>query len=300
MTDHADARDPADLGGAGPSVEAGDDPADPGPAGGGGGPESLQQAPQEIPVPPWMAAGDGVAGPGPEPAEGPGSPATPDGLERGTYPDGTDYGPGRAPIAIADLPDALDEPDEPAGAGAGADGPADPVTQVDSERDPSAGCRYLVAASGGWRASDAIRDHRCTALDPAAPIALDKQRRLCLTATHPTCPTFIAARDERGRALDPVASAWSPARPVVGMGQSSPSFDRALIGRIYSKDLIEHVRTLPQPAGDIQGVTAQAGADLRFPEKVFGFAQCEFRLLSFGDIAYQGPDAIPSLGFDGE
>ncbi len=175
----------------------------------------MQQAPQEIPVPPWMAAGDGVAGPGPEPAEGPGSPATPDGLERGTYPDGTDYGPGRAPIAIADLPDALDEPDEPAGAGAGADGPADPVTQVDSERDPSAGCRYLVAASGGWRASDAIRDHRCTALDPAAPIALDKQRRLCLTATHPTCPTFIAARDERGRALDPVASAWSPARPVV-------------------------------------------------------------------------------------
>ena len=83
------------------------------------------------------------------------------------------------------------------------------------EADPFTACRYLVAASGGWRASDAIRDHRCAALDPPSPIALEKQRRLCLIDAHTGCPTYIAAREERGRALDPVSPAWSPVRPIV-------------------------------------------------------------------------------------
>lgn len=113
-------------------------------------------------------------------------------------------------------------PDAPAGT-------ADLVVEV----DPFAACRYLVAASGGWRASDAIREHRCAALDPPAPIALDKQRRLCLTEAHPTCPTFAAAREERGRALTPVDAAWSPSRPVVRTAPvvvGSPTRERPLVG----------------------------------------------------------------------
>jgi len=99
--------------------------------------------------------------------------------------------------------------------------------------DPFVACRYLVAASGGWRASEAIRDHRCGALDPASPIALEKQRRLCLTGAHASCPTFLAARQERGRALGSVDPAWTPTRPVVRTAPvvvGSPQRDRAFAG----------------------------------------------------------------------
>lgn len=54
-------------------------------------------------------------------------------------------------------------------------------------------CPYLLAADGGWRASTAVREHRCTAVMPATPIAAEKQARLCLTAAHRSCATFLAA-----------------------------------------------------------------------------------------------------------
>lgn len=57
-------------------------------------------------------------------------------------------------------------------------------------------CPYLSADGGAWRASAPIRDHACAAVVPSAPIALDKQRRLCLTADHPTCSTYLAARGD--------------------------------------------------------------------------------------------------------
>ncbi len=58
-------------------------------------------------------------------------------------------------------------------------------------------CPYLLSSDGSWRSSTAVREHRCTAVTPPAPLAAEKQRRLCLTATHTGCATFVAAREAR-------------------------------------------------------------------------------------------------------
>lgn len=58
-------------------------------------------------------------------------------------------------------------------------------------------CPYLVGVGGAWRADRPDRAHRCRAVEPQAPLAADKQRRLCLTATHTTCSTYLAAHDLR-------------------------------------------------------------------------------------------------------
>ena len=63
--------------------------------------------------------------------------------------------------------------------------PAPPAT--------SAICPYLIASEGGWRGAVASRGHRCAAVTPAAVLALDKQRRLCLVAEHAGCSTYAAA-----------------------------------------------------------------------------------------------------------
>lgn len=54
-------------------------------------------------------------------------------------------------------------------------------------------CPYLLSADGSWRASTAARDHRCTAVAPASALATEKQQRLCLTAAHTGCATYLAA-----------------------------------------------------------------------------------------------------------
>jgi LysM repeat protein len=59
--------------------------------------------------------------------------------------------------------------------------------------DTDAVCPFLMAADGRWRASTPAREHRCTAVSPAAILASDKQRRLCLVADHQGCATFLAA-----------------------------------------------------------------------------------------------------------
>jgi LysM repeat protein len=54
-------------------------------------------------------------------------------------------------------------------------------------------CPYLLASDGRWRASTPTREHRCTVVSPPAILAPDKQRRLCLTAEHLACSTYLAA-----------------------------------------------------------------------------------------------------------
>ena len=83
---------------------------------------------------------------------------------------------------------------------------------VDAVADP---CRYLVSAGGAWRAAGPSKEHRCAALDPASPIAPEKQRRLCLTASHATCPTYLAAREARERTPGLAGAGWAPVRPIV-------------------------------------------------------------------------------------
>jgi LysM repeat protein len=91
--------------------------------------------------------------------------------------------------------------------------PPDTQDPGDAGGAPDA-CPYL-AAPGGWRSTGAVRDHRCTALDPAAALALEKQRRLCLVAAHRTCPTYVAARAAREHALAGVPAGWEPERRLV-------------------------------------------------------------------------------------
>src|SRR6185503_7043202 len=79
-----------------------------------------------------------------------------------------------------------------------------------------AGCPFLIAEAGGWRLDTPSRDHRCAAFSPAAPLAPEKQSRLCLTDNHITCATYlasIAAREARLGSQPPDrATRWGLAR----------------------------------------------------------------------------------------
>src|SRR5687768_3731912 len=59
--------------------------------------------------------------------------------------------------------------------------------------DTAAVCPFLLAADAAWRSSSASRAHRCHAVAPAAVLANDKQRRLCLVDEHVGCSTYVAA-----------------------------------------------------------------------------------------------------------
>lgn len=78
--------------------------------------------------------------------------------------------------------------------------------------DTAAVCPYLLAADAGWRSANASRDHRCHAVAPAALLASDKQRRLCLVAEHTDCSTYRAATS----AIDdlPISRVEPDHRPV--------------------------------------------------------------------------------------
>lgn len=62
-------------------------------------------------------------------------------------------------------------------------------------------CPYLVAEDGGWRAATPMREHRCTAVRPPAPVPEETQRRLCLVDAHTSCPEYLAARQRRSAEL---------------------------------------------------------------------------------------------------
>jgi LysM repeat protein len=75
-------------------------------------------------------------------------------------------------------------------------------------------CPFLRSRDGGWSSVHPSRDLRCWAVDPAAQLAAQKQRQLCVTAGHTSCATYAAAvlvdgaadRDADGAGLWPDAS----------------------------------------------------------------------------------------------
>ncbi len=78
-------------------------------------------------------------------------------------------------------------------------------------------CPFLMA-DGGWRAAVPAREHRCSAVEPPARLATDKQRRLCLTSDHMGCATFVAAREARAGMLprgEPVGRPVARTAPLV-------------------------------------------------------------------------------------
>jgi LysM repeat protein len=116
------------------------------------------------------------------------------------------------PDAAAEPARAPDRPD-----------PAAPASRDEAQRGPAIVdeiCPYLVASHGGWRAAGPSRDHRCFAVDPPGQLSTDKQRTLCLTVAHATCPAFRAARASRASLLAPgldpaiVAAADAARRPI--------------------------------------------------------------------------------------
>ena len=92
-------------------------------------------------------------------------------------------------------------------------------------------CHYLMAAEG-WRSSTAASEHRCTAVEPPAHLTTEKQRRLCLTADHLACATFVAAG--QSRAADAPAAGGHLGRPIartapVVLERSRPLVPAALL-----------------------------------------------------------------------
>ena len=85
-------------------------------------------------------------------------------------------------------------------------------------------CPYLLAADRAWRAATPARDHRCTAVTPAAVLAPDKQRRLCLAVEHQGCSTFRAALEgHAGGAGDAQALTRSGGRtPLRAFARTAP------------------------------------------------------------------------------
>lgn len=115
-------------------------------------------------------------------------------------------------------------------AGAGSEG-ADGDDRTAAQRALAAVCPHLVAENGGWRAASPLREHRCTAVRPPAPVSQDTQRRLCLAERHVTCPHFVAALQRRaaGLATDGIPSQHldsfrlPPAGGVVPLALERPS-----------------------------------------------------------------------------
>jgi hypothetical protein len=68
-------------------------------------------------------------------------------------------------------------------------------------------CPYLLADGGAWRSVSVAREHRCAAVEPPAPVAPEKQRRLCLVSAHEGCATFRAAQQDL---VDAVAEPAGP------------------------------------------------------------------------------------------
>jgi hypothetical protein len=78
------------------------------------------------------------------------------------------------------------------------------------------GCPFLLAEGGGWRLGMASREHRCAAFSPATALSPEKQTRLCLTAGHTGCATYVASLNARTERLGAVpvrrATRWGLAR----------------------------------------------------------------------------------------
>ena len=114
------------------------------------------------------------------------------------------------------------------------------VSAVDLAADHASprGCQFLVAESGAWRLGIPSREHRCGAFSPPAPLAPEKQSRLCLAATHVGCATYVAsvnARTERlGAAPVRRATRWGLARTTTVI-EDAGGIKARLVGAVLDR-----------------------------------------------------------------
>ena len=94
--------------------------------------------------------------------------------------------------------------------------PSAPAAVAVAERATPRGCPFLLADAGGWRLDLPSNDHRCAAFVPPAPLSPEKQTRLCLTAEHTSCATYLASLAARTARLGSTsgdrATRWGLAR----------------------------------------------------------------------------------------
>jgi len=98
-------------------------------------------------------------------------------------------------------------------------------------------CPFLMADTGIWRLAVPSREHRCTAFNPPAALAVEKQERLCLTARHPTCATYlasIAAREARLAPLGEYPTRWHLGR-TASLIEDKGGLGAVLIGLIVDR-----------------------------------------------------------------
>ncbi len=62
-------------------------------------------------------------------------------------------------------------------------------------------CPYLRSPDGTWRSTRPLRDHRCWAQSPPAPLSMLTQARLCLTVAHTGCAIYTAELQRRADEL---------------------------------------------------------------------------------------------------
>src|SRR2546423_8507057 len=54
-------------------------------------------------------------------------------------------------------------------------------------------CPFLSSEDFAWRAASPVREHRCSAVVPMAPLKPEVQRQLCLVAAHRECDRYQGA-----------------------------------------------------------------------------------------------------------
>jgi LysM repeat protein len=137
-------------------------------------------------------------------------------------------------------------------------------------------CPYLLSADGSWRASTPSREHRCTAVEPAAALATDKQRRLCLTDAHTGCVTYKAA----------VAS--GAATPAGEVRRTRPGERPSARTIVRTAPLVlDHGRRV-MPTGILRGGDRSVGQGALILLMVVAFAAIIVARLSAGDSAPPG------------
>jgi LysM repeat protein len=137
-------------------------------------------------------------------------------------------------------------------------------------------CPFLLSADGAWRASTPSRDHRCTAVEPPAALASDKQRRLCLAAAHTDCVTYQAA----------VASgAASPAGEVRRTMPGERPSARTIVRT--APLVLDHGRRV-MPTGLLRGGDRSVGQGALVLLMVVAFAAIIVARLSAGDSTPPG------------
>jgi LysM repeat protein len=71
-------------------------------------------------------------------------------------------------------------------------------------------CPFLLAENA-WRSASPAKEHRCLAVGSDVPLSVEKQKRLCLTASHRTCPAYATALG-LGRSDRPASEPGTPPR----------------------------------------------------------------------------------------